>query len=65
MAGMSTGVAAMSRLMMFLPASPGIAELPTCSAGVAGQLVASSAIRRMAHLRGLRVGPWTWTGTRW
>jgi hypothetical protein len=48
MAGMWAGSAARNRSMMFLPASPGTAELPTCSAGLPGQLVVMSAIRRLA-----------------
>jgi hypothetical protein len=48
MAGMWAGSAARSRSMMFLPERPGTAELPTCSAGVAGQRVPISAIRRLA-----------------
>ena len=40
MAGTSAGSAGSSRSMMPLPGSSGTAELPTCSAGVPGHLVA-------------------------
>ena len=47
-AGTSAGSAGSSRSMMPLPASPATAELPTCSAGVPGHLVAMSAMSRLA-----------------
>jgi hypothetical protein len=50
--------------MIPLPARPGTAELPTCSAGVAGQRVAMSAIRRLATSGASGSAWWTWTGTR-
>ena len=50
--------------MMFLPARPGTAVLPTCSAGVAGQRVAMSAIRRLATSGASGSAWWIWTGTR-
>jgi hypothetical protein len=50
--------------MMFLPARPGTAELPTCSAGVAGQRVAMSAIRRLATSGASGSALWISTGTR-
>ena len=49
--------------MMFLPARPGTAELPTCSAGVAGQRVEMSAIRHLATSGASGSAWWTWTGT--
>jgi hypothetical protein len=64
MAGIWAGSAARSRSMMFLPARPGTAELPTCSAGVAGHLVAMSAIMRLATPGASGSAWWTWTGTR-
>ena len=48
MAGIWAGSAARSRSMIPLPARSGTAELPTCSAGVAGQWVPMRAIRRLA-----------------
>ena len=48
MAGMWAGWAARSRSIVFLPARPGTALLPMCSAGVAGQRVAMRVIRRLA-----------------
>src|SRR5215212_11298323 len=47
-AGRSAGWAGSSRSMMPLPANPATEELPTCSAGVAGQLVAMRAMSRLA-----------------
>jgi hypothetical protein len=64
MAGIWAGSAARSRSMIPLPARPGTAELPTCSAGVAGQRVAISAIRRLATSGASGSAWWTWTGTR-
>jgi hypothetical protein len=64
MAGMSAGSAASSRSMMFLPARPGTAELPTCSAGVGGHLVAMSAMSRLATSGACGSAWWTSTGTR-
>jgi len=51
--------------MMFLPARPATAELPTCSAGVAGQRVAMRAIKRLATSGAAGSAWWIWTGTRW
>ena len=48
MAGRSAGWAGSSRSMMPLPGSSGTAELPTCSAGVPGHLVAMSSMSRRA-----------------
>ena len=64
MAGMWAGSAARSRSMVFLPARPGTAVLPTCSAGVAGQWVAMRAIRRLATSGASGSAWWTWAGTR-
>ena len=49
---------------MPLPARPGTAELPMCSAGVAGQRVAMSAVRRLATSGAAGSAWWTSTGTR-
>ena len=64
MAGIWAGSAARSRSMMFLAARSGTAVLPTCSAGVAGQWVAMSVIRRLATSGASGSAWWTWTGTR-
>ena len=43
---------------------PGTAELPTCSAGVAGHRVEMRAIRRLATSGASGSASWIWTGTR-
>jgi hypothetical protein len=50
--------------MMPLPARPGTAVLPMCSAGVAGQRVAMRAAKRLATSGACESAWWTWTGTR-
>ena len=64
MAGMWAGSAARSRSMVFLPARPGTAELPTCSAGAPDHLAAMSAISRLAASGAYGSASWTSTGTR-
>ena len=50
--------------MVFLPARPGTAELPTCSAGAPGHLAAMIAIRQLAASGACGSAWWTSTGTR-
>jgi hypothetical protein len=50
--------------MVPLPASPGTAVLPTCSAGAPGHLVAISAMSCLATSEAYGSAWWTWTGTR-
>jgi hypothetical protein len=64
MAGMWAGSAAKSRSMVFLPASPATAELPTCSVWCAGHLAAMSAIRHFRPRWERGSASWTSTGTR-
>jgi hypothetical protein len=62
--GMSAGSAGSSRSMMPLPANPATEELPTCSAGVAGHLVAMRAMSRLATSGAAGSAWWTSTGAR-
>ena len=63
-AGISSGGVGSSRSTVPLPARPGTAELPTCSATAPGRLAAISSVTRLATSGAAALDSRTTIGTR-